>query len=468
MNRATAFSIVMLLCVVSTAPARADEIDQIVTAEMQRQHSPAVSIAIVNQGKPVKVRAYGLANLEYRAPATTATFFQTGSIGKQFTATLVMLLARDGKLELDEPVAMHLPGTPPSWRGITVRHLLTHTSGLAESDPAIDLRKDYTEDELLASSYKVSMVGAPGHQHLYSNLGYQVLGVLCSKVGGRFWGDQMRERVFAPSAMGSRIISERDIVPNRAGGYERYQGQFENQQWVAPSQNTTADGSLYVSAMDMARWAVALDGKQVLSAAEKAAMWTPSVLDSGQSVNYGLGWELQQKAGHRIASHRGDWQGFSSFILHLPDDRLTITVLMNRANGQPRAIAGRIAGHFIDALRTPVAKAPSAAELASLPVFLRGPASKGKPAARFIEVSLGRWQSRMELAPGMQQFRIGDASGQVIDLGARIDEVLIKPGHSQTLEVRGESLFLEVKQPGEYTFNLDMRKQGVPILTVTQ
>lgn len=276
----------------------------------------------------------------------------------------------------------------------------------------------------------------------------------------------MRERIFVPLNMSSRVISERDIIPNRAAGYERFDGQLENQQWVAPSQNTTADGSLYVSAQDMARWSTALDDTRVLSAAEKELMWTPTVLVDGRKTDYGFGWELEQKAGHRIAHHRGDWQGFTSFIMHLPDDRLTIAVLMNRANGQPQAIAGQIAGTLIHELRKPVTGAPSESDVQHQPVYVRGPASDGKPPARFVEITPGHWQSRMTLASGMQQFRIGDASGQTINLGARIDEVLVKPGQSKVLDVDGESLFLEVRRAGEYTFDIDMLRQGMPMLTV--
>lgn len=460
-------TLVILTCVASPVSAHADAVDRIVTAEMRRQHSPAVSIAIVRQGKPFKVQAYGQSDLELRVLATRATFFQTGSIGKQFTAVLVMLLVRDGTLKLDEPIATYLPGTPPSWRGITTRHLLNHTSGLGGSDPAIDLHKDYSEDELLASAYKVALLSAPGHRYAYSNLGYEVLGVLCSKVGGRFWGDQLHDRVFAPLAMSSRVISERDIVPGRSAGYDRFDGHFENQSWVAPTLNTTADGSLYVSAQDMAIWGMALDGDRLLSAAEKAAMWTPATLDDGRPVDHGFGWDLHRRAGHRIFSHRGDWQGFTSFIMHLPDDRLTITVLMNRANGRPQVIAGRILGHYIDALRTPAAKAPTARELERHELFVRGPSSEGAYGTPLVEVTPGRWQSNLQLAPGLQEFRIGDASGQVIDLGARIDEVIVKPGQSQPLEVRGEDLFLEVKQLSDYKFDLDLRRQGAPQLTVT-
>ena len=304
--------------------AFADPVDDIVMAEMKRQHSPGIGIAIVKNGLPVKVAGYGLANVELQAKVTPTTFFQTGSVGKQFVAALVLLLVNDGKLKLDDPVSAYLPNAPPAWQSMTIRQLLTHTSGMARVDPAIDLRKDYTEDELLESAYKLAPSNPPGERYDYSNLGYQVLGIVCSKVGGRFYGDQLRERLFVPSGMSSRIISERDIVPGRAAGYDRVDGVLKNQQWVSPSLNTTADGSLYVSAEDMARWSIALDGDTVLTHAMKEAMWTPSTLNSGERWDYGFGWRLFNEEGRRSVRHRGDWQGFTSHIVHFPEDRLTI------------------------------------------------------------------------------------------------------------------------------------------------
>jgi CubicO group peptidase (beta-lactamase class C family) len=282
-------ALVLFLAQLCLASASADTVDGIVMAEMKRQHSPGIAIAIVKDGRPVRVAGYGLANIEDQAKVTPTTFFQTGSLGKQFVAALVLLLVNDGKLKLDEPVSTYLPNAPPAWHSMTIRQLLTHTSGMDRIDGAIDLRKDYTEDELLESASQVPLLSPPGERSAYSNLGYQVLGIICSKVGGRFYGDQLRERLFVPSGMNSRIISERNIVPGRAAGYDRVDGVLFNQQWVSPSLNTTADGSLYVSAQDMARWSIVLDGDPVLTRAMKEAMWTPSTLNSGQHWDYGFG-----------------------------------------------------------------------------------------------------------------------------------------------------------------------------------
>lgn len=446
--------------------AQADPIDDVVASEMRRQHSPAIGLAVVRNGAPIKVRGYGIINLEHRARATETSLFQTGSVGKQFTAALVMLLVRDGKIQLDAPVSMYLPEAPASWANITVRHLLTHTSGLRGTDPAVDLWKDYSEAELLASAYKLPLKSKPGDRHDYSNLGYHILGILCSRVGGKFWGDQMRERVFAPLGMNARVISERDVIVGRAAGYERFEGQFENQRWVAPTQNTTADGSLYVSPRDMAGWSIALDGRQFLSAAEKAAMWQPAPLANGQTADYGFGWALSVNSGHRVVRHRGDWQGFTAYILHMPEDRLTVSVLMNRSNAQPHVLADRIAAHFISDLRKPSVRPPDSAALLQQTIYLREKLNDWKPTLRFVMVASGVLEVRSVLSAGMHQFKVGDADWKVADLGAKFDEALAKIGRPQALEFKGEDLFLEVDQPGEYTFQLDLRRSDTSTLTV--
>jgi D-alanyl-D-alanine carboxypeptidase len=459
----------ILLAVVVAGPsvaARSDSIDEIVASEMQRQRSPSVAVSVVKDGRVVKVQGYGTANLEHKSPATASTFFQTASMGKQFTAALVMLLVRDGKLQLDEVISRYLPDAPPTWNGITVRHLLNHTSGLDRIDPAIDLRRDYTEAELLQSAYKVPLIGRPGEQHEYSNLGYHVLGFLSSRVGGKFYGDQLRERIFGPLGMASRVINEQEVLPGRAAGYERFEGRFGNQLWVAPSQNTTADGSLYVSATDMARWSVTLQGDEILSRAEKEAMWRPTRLASGQMEDYGFGWKLFNESGHRLVRHRGDWQGFSTHILHMPEDRLTIVVLMNRAHAQPHVIADRLTGHYFPTLRTRPDAPPTNGALLQQPLYLRGSMNEWKLTVPFVQVEADMLQARATLAGGIQHFKIGDADWKVVDLGVRYDEALTKPVKTQNLEFKGENIFMDVSQPGEYTFQLRLRAKGSPTLTV--
>jgi len=340
----------LLLSLAFAAPAFADKLDDAILAEMKRSHIPGVSIAVVKDGKIIREQGYGLADIENNVQVTPATVFQSGSIGKTFTAALVMLLAQDGKLSLDDPIAKHLPNTPKSWEGITIRHLLSHTSGLGDPYGKLDLTKDYTEEELIALEAEIPVLFAPGEKWSYSNMGYHLLGFICNKAGGKFYGDQLRERIFAPLDMGTRIISEADIIPHRARGYERKGGKLVNQSWVAPRLNTTADGSLYLTARDLAKWDLALYGDKVLPASVRQASWTPAKLNDGTATEYGYGWQLFQRNGHRTIAHGGAWQGFRSQLYRFVDDKLSVVVLANSTTARPGKLGDIVAAHYLPAL----------------------------------------------------------------------------------------------------------------------
>jgi len=266
--------------------------------------------------------------------------------------------------------------------------------------------------------------------------------------------------------MNSRIISERDIVPGRAAGYDRVDGVLFNQQWVSPSLNTTADGSLYVSAQDMARWSIVLDGDTVLTPAMKEAMWTPSTLNSGEHWDYGFGWRLFSVDGRRSVGHRGDWQGFTSHILHFPEDRLTITVLMNRSNGQPHVIADKIAAQYIPALRRSVVPPPSAMTILKTPLYIEGSMNDWKAVSRLESTEPGVFEATLPLKQAMHEFRILSEDAKTINFGAFIDEVITTLDQPKHLEFAGEDLFIQINTPGRYIFRLDARNARKPILVV--
>jgi hypothetical protein len=268
-----------------------------------------------------------------------------------FTAALTLLLARDGKLSIDDPIRKHLPEAAEAWSAITIRHLLTHTSGLSDPYSKLDLRKDYTDAELLKIEGELPLLFPPGEKWSYSNMGYHVLGFLCNRVGGKFYIDQLKERIFAPAKMTTaRGISEAEIIPNRAAGYELEKGRPQNQAWVAPVLNTTADGSLYLTVLDLARWDAALYTEIPLSAALKESSWTQATLTSGKKTEYGFGWQLDEVNGHRRVHHGGAWQGFTTQISRYVDDRLTVIVLTNLAGANPPRIADKIAGIYLPAV----------------------------------------------------------------------------------------------------------------------
>jgi len=170
----------------------------------------------------------------------------------------------------------------------------------------------------------------PGERWKYSNTGYELLGFLIHRVSGKFYGDFLRERIFGPLGMSStRIISEEDIVPKRVAGYRIIGAAVKNQEWIAPSLNTTADGGLYTNVLDLAKWDAALYSDKVLPRTALAEMWTPVRLNSGKTYPYGFGWEFANTGGHPVQYHTGSNQGFAISISRYVRDRLTIIVLTN-------------------------------------------------------------------------------------------------------------------------------------------
>jgi len=353
--------LLILGCALVAAPAYSDQVDDYVRATMEKQNIPGIAIAVVRDGKPARVQGYGLANLELEVPVSPDTIFQTASVGKQFTAAGILLLAEEGKLKLDDPLALHLPSAPATWHRITIRHLLTHTSGISDSsDDLYEERRDYTEEEHLEISWKLPLEFAAGSQWSYSNTGYLILGILTSKLTGMHWSEFLKQRIFEPAGMTTaRVISESDIIKNRADGYERNEaGELRNQEWVPPSDNTLADGSLYMTARDMVAWDAALRGRRLLSEASYDAWWTPVSLGDGITFPYGFGWELSEQRGRRLIEHGGSWQGFRAAIARYVEDKLTVVVLANAAGTPTLAIAHEIAAMVDDDLRLPDPKTP--------------------------------------------------------------------------------------------------------------
>jgi CubicO group peptidase (beta-lactamase class C family) len=231
-----------------------------------------------------------------------------------------------------------------------VRELLSHTAGFGDYPKDFDLRKDWTEPELLKLVESIPLAYPPGTKWDYSNLGYLTLGILIHRVTGEFYGDFLQQRIFQPLGMKTtRIISEADIVPNRAAGYRLVKGELKNQEWVAPAINTTADGSLYFSVLDLSGWDAALYGDKLLKRSSLEQMWTPAKLKNGQpnKDGYGFGWFIDQRHGHREIGHDGAWQGFKSAIDRYVDDQLTVVVLANLEQAEPGEIAEKVAEMYL-------------------------------------------------------------------------------------------------------------------------
>lgn len=327
--------------------AATETVDEFVARYMKAKQIPGLAVLVKQNGTIVRSQGYGYANLEHMVPVKPQTVFQSGSVGKQFTATAVMMLVEEGKLQVTDPISKYLD-VPASWKNITIHHMLSHTSGLGDYPEDFDLQKNYTEDEMFKMITAQPLGFQPGEKWNYSNLAFVTLGILIHKLSGKFYGDYLAEHVFQPLDMKTtRIINEADIIPNRAAGYRIVNNEVKNQEWVSPTLNTTADGSLYFTIEDLAKWDAALETEKLLKKSTLEKMWTPVVLNDGKPQPYGYGWEIfTTKNGSKLVEHSGEWQGFTTHIARYLGDRLTVVVLCNMANADTGYIAHRIAGIY--------------------------------------------------------------------------------------------------------------------------
>lgn len=307
---------------------------------------PGASVIVIRDGRVIYRHAYGTADLEHGVAATTTTSYRLASLTKQFTAMAVMLLVRDGRLRYDQRVRDLLPELPPATAGVTIRHLLNHTSGVLDYEDLIpDTQTVQVSDgdvlRLLAS--RDSVVFPAGTRYRYSNSGYCLLALVVERVSGVEFARFLRERIFVPLGM-TRTVAHRDgrdTVPERAFGYTPDSGRFlPSDQSVTSA--TLGDGGIYTSVEELVHWDQALSGEQLVDRATLSLATTPPVLPS-DSTQYGFGWFVDTYRGLRRWRHTGEASGFTNAIQRYPGRRTTIIVLTNRNGGAPWTIAERIA-----------------------------------------------------------------------------------------------------------------------------
>ena len=344
--RSTFFTLVLLFVV--TVTAQADKVDDYVKAEMQRQHIPGISIAVIKDGKIIKAEGYGLANVELNVPARPETVFKIGSVSKQFIATGILLLIQEGKISLDDKISKFLEGTPDTWKDITVRHLLTHTSGIVREAPGFDPLKIQDDADVIKTAYPLPLRFAPGEKWEYCNVGYFTLAEILHKISGKPWGDYLGERLFSPLEMNAtRTTTMTDIVQNRANGYVWRNGKLANAEIyfaLRPS------GAFLSTVLDLAKWDAALYTDKIVKQSTLSQMWMPVKLNSGATHPYGFGWELSSVAGHKLVHHGGSLPGFRAQFSRFVDDKLSIVVLTNGDNADPNLIALGIGALYIPGL----------------------------------------------------------------------------------------------------------------------
>ncbi len=337
----SAYAILLAPC------ASADRVDDFIKEEMTRHQIPGVALTIIRNGEPIKTAAYGLANLELKAPVKPETVFEIGSLTKEFTAGAILLLAQDGKLSVTDKISRYLAGTPAAWSNITIRHLLTHTSGLRTYTglEGFELRRHLTQAQFIRAIAAQPMDFPPGDSWKYCNTGYNLLGFIIENVSGRNYWDFLYERIFRPLNMDSttnRLPAL--LIPNRASGYEQTNHVLINRDYDLT--DVFSAGALTSTVLNLARWNAALDRDELLDARCKKLMWTPAPLNNGKLTKYGFGWFIDTLDGHKNIGHSGSTSGFSATIQRFPDDHLAIIILTNTDEQIATTLAKKIATFY--------------------------------------------------------------------------------------------------------------------------
>ena len=360
------YTLSLIICVSVTA--KGDGIDTYVATQMRNLHISGISLAVVRDGRIVKSQGYGLANIETNSAATPKTVYEIGSVTKQFTATAVMMLVEEGKVSLDDKITKYFPDAPQTWKRITIRHLLSHTSGIQNHVAVpgylnifrtnLSFETTPSREEILKEFYKLPMEFEPGETWAYDNTGYYLLGFVIEKAGGKPYFQFLDERIFKPLGMtDTRSTDTRPIVPNRASGYEWVNTKYENRPVLLPNIAFSA-GAIISTVEDIAKWDAALNTEKLLKKSILEQMWTPAKTNNGAlaSFDYGFGWFTDSYHGRRIVQHSGGTPGFSSSIYRFTNDKLTIIILSNHSDRFLDQMAIDIAGMYVPKLKRPESK----------------------------------------------------------------------------------------------------------------
>ncbi|MFM9995765.1 MAG: serine hydrolase domain-containing protein [Phycisphaerales bacterium] len=311
------------------------KVDAAVAKALAEPGAAGYSIAVARAGKVILAKGYGPADVELSVPVSADSIFRIGSVTKQFTAAAVMRLVEAGTISLDATVQTYVPDFPVKQWPVTVRHLLTHTSGIwsyteDEKFMGRDSSLELTPTELIATFADKPLEFEPGTKFNYSNSAYYLLGAVVEKASGKPYAAYVQEELFGPLGLShTRYENNAEIIPGRAQGYTlNKEGKLANDKAIGADVPGAA-GSLLSTAGDLVRWEIALSGGTAVKPESYAQMTTSAVLADGKETRYGFGLAIRDWEGRRRISHGGGIFGFSSFLLTLPDDGLTVAVLSN-------------------------------------------------------------------------------------------------------------------------------------------
>jgi D-alanyl-D-alanine carboxypeptidase len=325
-------------------------IDTIVAKHMREKSIPGVAVAIVQNGKAVYAKGFGKANLENDIAVTADSVFLIGSVSKPIMAMGIALLEQQGKLSVDDAISKHIPGTPSTWRDITLRHLLNHTAGLVRESPAFDGNKLQPDIDLIKATFLLPLDFPTGSKFQYCNICYFALAEVITRVSGQPWPDFMTKHFFAPAGMkATRASSVSALIPKRVASYEFKNGIYSvEREYVA----LRPSGAFASSINDLVKLETSLYQNQVLKAETLARMHQPAKLNDGKNAlfqdqpntGYGLGWALATFNGQPRVWHGGSLAGFRAVYRRYPESGVAVIVLTNLSTARPNEIEAEIMG----------------------------------------------------------------------------------------------------------------------------
>jgi CubicO group peptidase (beta-lactamase class C family) len=319
--------------------------------EYDRPGVPGACVLVIKQGKVLYKKAYGLANLEEKIATTTETNYRLASVTKQFTAMSIMILAERGRLSHESKLTDFFPDFPAYSKQITIRHLLTHTSGVADYE---DLIPEGTTAQLkdqqvldLVKQQKDPLF-RPGSRFRYSNSGYALLALIVEKASGELFPEFLRKNIFEPLGMSNTVAYEEgvSVVPNRAYGYSQGPNGFQRKDQSLTSA-VLGDGGIYSSVEDLYRWDQALDSARLVSRETLTQAFTPGAMTSHDGRAYGFGWFIETYRGLQTVWHYGSTVGFGTAIERFPDRKFTVIVLINRDEADAHQLARKVVDLYL-------------------------------------------------------------------------------------------------------------------------
>ena len=357
----TIFATSIAFCSIDLVSVNADSIDNYIQAEMEDKHLPALALAVVKEGEVVKKEVYGLSSVELNVPAKLDTSFVLASITKTFVFSAILQMVEAGEFSLDDSVTELLPELPEHWEPVTVRHCLSHTSGLP------NLRKGYsfiafTKEGILAELYKMPF-DPPGQKTKYNATNFMLLAMIIGEVSGQDWKDYLKEHLFDPLGMHNTVFGDsRDIIPGRASLYSNIEPSPDRlSPWEPNEKPVFAEDKIYTMNLmylpfyggagynstieDMITWELALASGEVLKPETLKASSIPIKLHNGEESRFGLGWAVRTRKGHSIMESGGAW---ATAWVRLLDHDLRVIVLTNLHGSKPEYIAMEVASRYLE------------------------------------------------------------------------------------------------------------------------